>query len=77
MLWTVQRIAAIMKLISRSLMKSIFLYVSPHKNLGGVESCGVLLIRKSLIQGKPTFPGGGTVYFVKGYTPSDIFYAKD
>lgn len=54
-----------------------FLYVSPHKNLGGVESCGVLLIRKSLIQGKPTFPGGGTVYFVKGYTPSDIFYAKD
>lgn len=45
-----------------------FAYISPHKNLGGTESCGVLLARKSVVSGeKPTFPGGGTVRFVKGY----------
>jgi len=44
-------------------------FLSPHKNLGGAESCGVLVARKSVIKGaKPTFPGGGTVAFVKGYS---------
>lgn len=26
---------------------------------------------------KPTFPGGGTVAFVKGYTQEDIMYDRD
>ena len=26
---------------------------------------------------KPTFPGGGTVRFVKGYTKDDIYYEED
>lgn len=42
-------------------------YISPHKNLGGVESCGLLLIKKNHINNKPSFPGGGTVKFVSGY----------
>ena len=43
--------------------------MSPHKNLGVAESCGLLLARKSTVKGaKPTFPGGGTVAFVKGYS---------
>lgn len=42
--------------------------MSPHKNLGGAESCGILLVRKNVVKGgKPSFPGGGTVQFVKGY----------
>jgi selenocysteine lyase/cysteine desulfurase len=45
-----------------------FVFLSPHKNLGGTESCGVLIARKNIITGsKPSFPGGGTVSFVKGY----------
>jgi selenocysteine lyase/cysteine desulfurase len=52
-----------------------FVFLSPHKNLGGSESCGVLLGRKSIIElSKPTFPGGGTVKFVKGYKKEDIMY---
>ena len=44
-----------------------FVYLSPHKNLGGAESCGVLILKQSAVQlSKPTFPGGGTVDFVKG-----------
>jgi len=50
-------------------------FISPHKNLGGSESCGVLLGRKEIINlAKPTFPGGGTVKFVKGYNKEDIMY---
>lgn len=46
-----------------------FVYLSPHKNLGGSEACGVLITKKSLynILTIPTFPGGGTVKYVKGY----------
>jgi selenocysteine lyase/cysteine desulfurase len=52
-----------------------FVFISPHKNLGGSESCGVLLGRKEIINlAKPTFPGGGTVKFVKGYNKEDIMY---
>ncbi len=55
-----------------------FVFLSPHKNLGGAESCGVLVARKSVIKGaKPTFPGGGTVAFVKGYSKEDVLYDDD
>lgn len=55
-----------------------FAFISPHKNLGGVESCGLLVARKLLIQNtKPTFPGGGTVRFVKGYSRNDVMYETD
>lgn len=41
------------------------LFLSPHKLLGGVGSCGLLVIKKTLCQGnKPTFAGGGTVAYV-------------
>jgi selenocysteine lyase/cysteine desulfurase len=46
-----------------------FAHMSPHKNLGGAESCGILIAKKSIVKNaKPTFPGGGTVAFVKGYS---------
>ena len=52
-----------------------FAFLSPHKNLGGTESCGVLLARNSIMHAtKPTFPGGGTVKFVKGYSKNDVLY---
>ena len=42
--------------------------MSPHKNLGGTESTGVLLIKKSAYDctKTPSFPGGGTVKMVMG-----------
>lgn len=42
------------------------LFLSPHKLLGGPGTCGLLAIRKSLINDKesPTFAGGGTVAYV-------------
>lgn len=42
------------------------LFLSPHKLLGGPGTCGLLAIRKSLINEKesPTFAGGGTVAYV-------------
>lgn len=42
------------------------LFLSPHKLLGGPGTCGLLAIRKSLINGalSPTFAGGGTVAYV-------------
>lgn len=41
------------------------LYLSPHKLLGGVGSCGILVIKKVLCDSsKPTFAGGGTVSYV-------------
>jgi len=35
-----------------------------------------LIVRKSIVKknNKPTFPGGGTVVFVKGYTPDDVLF---
>jgi selenocysteine lyase/cysteine desulfurase len=42
------------------------LYLSPHKLLGGPGSCGLLIIRESLVDTSlsPTFAGGGTVSYV-------------
>jgi selenocysteine lyase/cysteine desulfurase len=42
------------------------MFLSPHKLLGGPGSCGLLLIRKELIDEEtaPTFAGGGTVAYV-------------
>jgi selenocysteine lyase/cysteine desulfurase len=41
------------------------LFLSPHKLLGGVGSCGLLIIKKELCDSsKPTFAGGGTVAYV-------------
>lgn len=41
------------------------LFLSPHKLLGGVGSCGILVIKKELCDiPKPTFAGGGTVAYV-------------
>lgn len=42
------------------------MFLSPHKLIGGPGSCGLLAIRKSLIDDNiaPTFAGGGTVEYV-------------
>jgi len=42
------------------------LFLSPHKLLGGPGTCGLLAIRRSLVDGNlsPTFAGGGTVAYV-------------
>jgi len=42
------------------------MFMSPHKLLGGPGSCGILVLRKSLIDTElsPTFAGGGTVQYV-------------
>lgn len=41
------------------------MFLSAHKLLGGVGSCGLLVIKKDLCtQKKPTFAGGGTVAYV-------------
>ncbi len=42
------------------------IFLSPHKLLGGPGTCGLLAIRKSLIDNdiSPTFAGGGTVAYV-------------
>jgi len=40
------------------------LFLSPHKLLGGVGSCGLLAIKKELCADVPTFAAGGTVKYV-------------
>lgn len=40
------------------------LFISSHKLLGGVGSCGLLAIKKSLLGDKPSFAAGGTVGYV-------------
>lgn len=40
------------------------LFISAHKLLGGVGSCGLLAIKKSLLGDKPSFAAGGTVGYV-------------
>ncbi|WP_419766355.1 MAG: aminotransferase class V-fold PLP-dependent enzyme [Arcobacter sp.] len=46
------------------------MYLSPHKLLGGPGSCGLLVIKKDLIDPSlsPTFAGGGTVSYVSRTT---------
>ncbi len=56
------------------------LFLSPHKLLGGVGSCGLLVIKKSLCcEDKPTFAGGGTVAYVsrKSHHFLDDFELKE
>lgn len=53
------------------------MFLSPHKLLGGPGTCGLLVIRKSLVDSSlsPTFAGGGTVTYVNSesqYYDSDI-----
>jgi selenocysteine lyase/cysteine desulfurase len=50
--------------VSSNLFDALFL--SPHKLLGGPGTCGLLAIRKELIDenAPPTFAGGGTVAYV-------------
>lgn len=40
------------------------LFISSHKLLGGVGSCGLLVIKKDLLGSKPSFAAGGTVGYV-------------
>lgn len=41
------------------------LFLSPHKLLGGIGSCGLLALRKGVVDiTEPTFAGGGTVSYV-------------
>lgn len=42
------------------------LFISPHKLLGGPGACGLLAIRKNLVESAslPSFAGGGTVEYV-------------
>lgn len=40
------------------------LFISAHKLVGGVGSCGLLAIKKSLCGDKPSFAAGGTVGYV-------------
>ena len=40
------------------------MFLSPHKLLGGVGSCGLLAIKKELCKDVPTFAAGGTVKYV-------------
>ncbi|MDC0932643.1 aminotransferase class V-fold PLP-dependent enzyme [Arcobacteraceae bacterium] len=58
------------------------LFLSPHKLLGGPGSCGLLAIRRSLIDSElsPTFAGGGTVAYVskdEHFFNSDIEVRED
>ncbi len=56
------------------------LFLSPHKLLGGVASCGLLVIKKELCtEIKPTFAGGGTVAYVsrKSHNFLDDFEMKE
>jgi selenocysteine lyase/cysteine desulfurase len=52
------------------------LFLSPHKLLGGVGSCGLLVIKKELCATNfiPTFVGGGTVEYVSRTSQR---YSKD
>ncbi|WP_198304352.1 aminotransferase class V-fold PLP-dependent enzyme [Arcobacter vandammei] len=52
------------------------LFLSAHKLLGGVGSCGILLVKKYLVDTKlaPSFAGGGTVRYVN---KTSQIYEKD
>jgi len=52
------------------------MFLSPHKLLGGPGTCGLLVIRRSLVDGNisPTFAGGGTVAYV---TKDDHVFNSD
>lgn len=56
-----------------------YLCLSPHKNLGGSESTGVLIGKRSSYDSlkAPSFPGGGTVLAVVGTDLSQIYYDSE
>lgn len=60
--------------IDSTLFDSAFL--SPHKLIGGIGSCGILLIRKNSLESSlaPTFSGGGSVKYVSA---NSHFYIDD
>ena len=45
-----------------------YVSLSPHKMLGGSESTGILIVKRSVYNSEntPSFPGGGTVLMVIG-----------
>ncbi|WP_334083142.1 aminotransferase class V-fold PLP-dependent enzyme [Helicobacter typhlonius] len=49
-------------------------FLAPHKLLGGVGSCGILAIRKSLLDSTlpPSFCGGGVIEYANDFTHSFI-----
>lgn len=47
---------------------------SPHKFVGGPQTPGVLVVRRSLVRPVPSVPGGGTVAFVD---PGGVLYLDD
>lgn len=66
--------------VDSSLFDSAFL--SPHKLIGGIGSCGILLIRKNSFESAlpPTFSGGGSVKYVSAnshYYIDDIESRED
>ena len=65
--------------LGNQLDEADFLCLSPHKNLGGSESRGVLIGKiKSYNKDKaPSFPGGGTVLAVVGLRKDNIHYDDD
>lgn len=52
------------------------MFTSPHKLLGGPGSCGLLIIKKSLVDTSiaPSFSGGGTVAYVN---QTSVVYQED
>lgn len=62
------------KNVHSSLFDSAFL--SPHKLIGGIGSCGILLIRSKSLDSSlpPTFSGGGSVKYVSA---NSHFYIDD
>jgi selenocysteine lyase/cysteine desulfurase len=49
-------------------------FLSPHKFLGGPQTPGILVVRRTLVPATPTVPGGGTIAFV---SPYGELYAPD
>lgn len=53
------------------------MFLSPHKLVGGIGSCGLLAIKKELCKSDlPTFAGGGTVSYVSR-TSQNFTYDKE
>ena len=54
------------------------IFFSVHKFIGGVDSPGVLIAKKSLFSNHtPFIPGGGTVFFVSAPTAEPQWWITD
>lgn len=51
------------------------IFLSPHKIFGGVQSSGVLIVKKELVSEKPFNSGGGSVFFVR--KENEIFHKNE